>query len=147
MKIYLDNCSLQRPLDDQTHERIELESKEIIRMLSLCESGSLTLVSSEVLQIEINRISDLERREASLEILRIAGETIAVTSEIKERARELGQYGLKTFDALHLASAEAAKADYFCTADDKFLKKAKTAQDNLRIKVVSPLELMEEILK
>lgn len=119
MKIYLDNCSLQRPLDDQGQLRIERESKEIVEMLALCESGSLTLVSSEILHIEISKISDSERREASLEILRVAGETIAVNSEIKARARELGKYGIKTFDALHLASAEAAEADYFCTADDK----------------------------
>jgi predicted nucleic acid-binding protein len=47
-------------------------------------------------------------------------------------------------DALHLASAEKGKADYFCTCDDKFLKKAKKISD-LVIKVISPIELIEEI--
>lgn len=147
MRIYLDNCSLQRPLDDQSQLRIKRESTEIVHLLSLFESGSMTLVSSEVLQIEIDRISDSERREASFEILRIAGEIIAVTPAIKELARELGKYGITTFDALHLASAETAEVDYFCTTDDKLLKKAKTAQVNLKVKAVSPTELMEEILK
>jgi len=43
-----------------------------------------------------------------------------------------------------LACAEAAKADYFCTCDDKFLKKAKTLQD-IQTQAVSPLELIAEI--
>jgi len=47
-------------------------------------------------------------------------------------------------DALHLASAEEAEADYFCTCDDRFLKRAKTFND-LRTKVVTPLELIEEL--
>ena len=47
-------------------------------------------------------------------------------------------------DSLHLASAEAGKADLFCTCDDSFLKKAKREVKG-RTKVVSPLELAEEI--
>ena len=49
-------------------------------------------------------------------------------------------------DALHLASAIEAKADYFCTCDDKFLKKAK-AMDTLQTKAVSPLELITEVTR
>jgi hypothetical protein len=45
---------------------------------------------------------------------------------------------------LHLACAEAAEADYFCTCDDKFLKKAKALTDN-KTTAVSPLELIEAI--
>jgi predicted nucleic acid-binding protein len=45
-----------------------------------------------------------------------------------------------------LASAEEAKVDYFCTCDDKFLKRAKAVQ-TLKTKVVSPIELIEEIEK
>ena len=47
-------------------------------------------------------------------------------------------------DALHLASAEIGNADYFCTCDDKFLKKIKKITD-LKIQVGTPLELIEEI--
>lgn len=46
-------------------------------------------------------------------------------------------------DALHLASAEAAEADFFCTCDDRFLKRAKEVGPST--KVVSPLELIAEI--
>ena len=52
--------------------------------------------------------------------------------------------GLKPLDALHLAFAVAAKADYFCTCDDRLLKRAK-AVHNGPPKVVNPLELIQEI--
>ena len=37
-----------------------------------------------------------------------------------------------------------AKAEYFCTCDDRFLKRAK-AVDTDQTKVVSPLELIVEV--
>ncbi|CAN5179314.1 PIN domain-containing protein [soil metagenome] len=146
MKIYLDNCSLQRPLDDQTQMRVENETEAIIEILTLCETGDLTLISSDVLQFEIKAILDLERRETSLGILRIARNKVLTDSKIERRAQEFVKVGIKSLDALHLASAEAGQADYFCTCDDKLLKKAKTISD-LKIKAISPLELTEEILK
>jgi hypothetical protein len=49
MRIYLDTCSLQRPLDSKTHVRIILEAEAILGILALCESGKIELISSEVL--------------------------------------------------------------------------------------------------
>jgi predicted nucleic acid-binding protein len=146
MRIYFDNCCLQRPLDDQTQPRIEAETKAIIAILSFCEHGRLTLVSSEILELEINEDSDLERRKTSLGIIDAANEMIFIDTQIENRAEEFEKSGIKPFDALHLASAEIARTDYFCTCDDKLLKKAK-AQNDLKIKVVSPIELFEEVSK
>jgi len=47
-------------------------------------------------------------------------------------------------DSLHLASAEAAGADLFCTCDDRLLKKVKTIE-GLKARAVSPLEAIGEI--
>lgn len=33
MKIYLDNCSLQRPLDDKSQIRIRLEAEAILAVI------------------------------------------------------------------------------------------------------------------
>lgn len=142
MKIYLDNCSLQRPLDDRTQIRVEQEAEAVIEILSLCESGKVTLISSEILQFEIRNNSDSERRETTFGILKIARENITVNEEIENRAQEFENDGIKPIDALHLACAEIEKIDYFCTCDDKFLKKARTLTD-LDLKVVSPIELKE----
>jgi predicted nucleic acid-binding protein len=51
---------------------------------------------------------------------------------------------MRPLDALHLASAVIAKADYFCTCDDRFLKRAKAVNTG-QTKVVSPLELVTEV--
>jgi predicted nucleic acid-binding protein len=48
-----------------------------------------------------------------------------MTSQIEKRAREFVALGIHFLDAVHLASAENARVDYFCTCDDALLKKAK----------------------
>jgi len=45
MKIYLDNCSLQRPLDSRTSTRIALEAEAVLGVLALLESGKIQLIS------------------------------------------------------------------------------------------------------
>jgi hypothetical protein len=49
MKVYLDNCCLQRPLDDKSQIRIALEAEAVLSILAICESGILELISSEPL--------------------------------------------------------------------------------------------------
>jgi predicted nucleic acid-binding protein len=144
MKVYLDTCSLHRPLDSKTQIRIMLEAEAILGIIGLCEAGQLELVSSEVLVFEVNRNPQIIRREFGLEVLSKAHSFVPLNPQIEQRAGVLNKLGLKPLDALHLASAEEIQADYFCTCDDKFLKKAKAVSD-VKTKVVSPLELIEEI--
>ena len=60
------------------------------------------------------------------------------------RAREFGATGMKPLDALHLASAVEAEAEFFCTCDDRLLKRAREAETG-QTRVVSPLELVTEV--
>jgi hypothetical protein len=53
MLVYLDNCSIQRPLDDRTHLRIAVEAECVLGILALAESQTLQLVSSEALLFEV----------------------------------------------------------------------------------------------
>src|SRR5215210_3499890 len=126
MRVYLDTCSLQRPLDSKTHSRIHLEAEAVLDVLSLCESGQIELVASEVLQFEIERIQDPLRRAHAYEALSKAGTYVDMTEATVVRARELNESGIRPLDALHLAAAVEARADYFCTCDVKFLRRAKT---------------------
>jgi predicted nucleic acid-binding protein len=144
MRIYLDCCSLQRPFDDKSHPRIAVEAEAVLVILSLCESDHLNLVSSDALLFEIGRIPDQGRKEDALAILNISKETLELSQETEALARRFEASGLKPLDALHLAFASASKVDYFCTCDDKFMKKAKTF-NSLNTKVVSPTELVMEL--
>lgn len=55
-------------------------------------------------------------------------------------------FDIKPLDALHMALAESGNADYFCTCDDKLLRNSKRVKD-LRVKVVNPVDLVQEIEK
>lgn len=144
MRLYLDMCSLQRPLDDRSQLRVHLEAEAVLGILAFCETGAVELVSSYPLRFETERNPHPVRRSFAEETLATAEHFVAATETVVRRAREYQARGIKPLDALHLASAVAAGADYFCTCDDKFLKRARAA-DTEAVQVVSPLELIEEI--
>jgi predicted nucleic acid-binding protein len=145
VKVYFDTCSLHRPLDNKGQLRIALEAEAILGMLAMCEVGMMDLVSSEVLLLEVDRNQQPQKRAYVSSILEQAQIVITVNDEIEQRARVLEKRGFKAFDALHIASAEAGSVDYFCTCDDRVLKKTGLRKD-LFVKIVSPLELASEVL-
>jgi predicted nucleic acid-binding protein len=146
MKIYLDMCSLQRPLDTKTQLRITVEAEAILGIIAFCESGYADLIASEALVFETERNPHPVRKRYALEVLAKTKLFVHTDSRVEEQARRWQASGIKALDALHLASAVEAKADYFCTCDDRFLQRAKTV-DTLQTKVVSPLELIAEVVR
>ena len=135
---------MQRPLDTKSDLRILLEAEAILGLLALSQSGVFELISSDALIFEIERTPDLTRREYALAILSRAKHYIQLVPAIEERARELVALGFKPLDALHLASAVAGKADYLCTCDDRFLKRA-GALKVISTEVITPIELIREV--
>jgi len=116
MKIYLDNCCIQRPLDDRTQLRIAVEGEIILNILSLIEAGQISLLSSEISLYEAEKISNTFRREFTLKVLsERSGLFTQLNDAIEERSRLFTDFGIKPIDALHLAAAEMLKADFFCT--------------------------------
>lgn len=146
MKVYLDACSLQRPLDGRHQIRVALEAEAILGVLKLCETGQLELISSEALTFETARIQNAIRQEYSWQTLSIAKWFVSLDDQIEQRAKEFLTYNIKPLDALHLAMAEIGQADFFCTCDDRLLKKAREIID-LSTRVVSPIELIDEVEK
>jgi predicted nucleic acid-binding protein len=144
VKIYLDMCSIQRPLDSKTQPRIAVEAEAILAALALCEAGQVELMSSDTLLFELGRNPHPVRKEYALKVLAKAVVFVPADDDVIERTRTLQAEGMKPLDALHLASAVIAKGDYFCTCDDRFLKRAK-AVNTEQTKVVSPLELVTEV--
>jgi predicted nucleic acid-binding protein len=146
VKIYLDLCAIQRPLDTPNQVRIVLESEAVLGLIAYCDSGQANILSSEALLYEGEQSSLSVRREHTLAVLAKANEVIEVTEKEKNRAAKFLQFGIKPLDALHLALAEAGRADYFCTCDDRLLRSAKKIKD-LSVKVVNPVDLVQEIEK
>jgi len=146
VKIYLDLCAIQRPLDTPNQVRIVLESEAILGIIALCGSEQVELLSSEALQYEGEQSSMPVRKEHTLAVLAKAKNVINVTDKEISRAEELTALGIKSLDALHLALAEAGNADYFCTCDDRLLRNAKQVK-GMAVKIINPVDLIQEIEK
>lgn len=144
MKIYLDNCCLNRPFDDQSNLRTRLESEAIKVILFLCEQQQWHLMSSKIIEFEIANTPDEGRRKELEAINGLASSVIEINDTISSRAKEFEKIGLQAFDAMHLACSENG-ADVLLTADDKFLKRSLKIE-NLKIKISNPLKWLEEVL-
>ena len=55
MRIYLDVCCVNRPFDDQTQDRIHLESEAVILILKHVRSGNWEWISSEAVDFEVRQ--------------------------------------------------------------------------------------------
>ena len=62
MKVYLDNCCLNRPFDDQTQLRIRLESEAKLKVQEEIRAGKLQLAWSYILDYENRKNPFQERR-------------------------------------------------------------------------------------
>jgi predicted nucleic acid-binding protein len=142
--IYFDNCALQRPSDQQGQRRIQIESEAVLALLEHCRSGLSELVSSEVLFYEVENNPDLIRKAQTLAFLEMANIHQPLSDEVELRASEFVVLGLKRMDALNLASAEVAGAKFFCTCDDKLLRRSKLLTLST-LEVLSPIDLLEEL--
>lgn len=146
MKIYLDVCCLNRPFDDQSQERIRLESEAVITILG--RGKTLTLLTSEILDLEVSKIPDEDRRHKVTLLSSISKMNIVIDDEIIGRAKELSKMGFKSFDAFHIACAESGQADILLTTDDDLLKKATSHRKLLKVKIKNPVKwLMEDLIK
>ncbi len=144
MRIYLDMCCLQRPMDDQTHLRIHLEAEAILGILTWCESGSAELLNSVALGYEVDHNPYPARKAFVLQTLLKSSQVIQAGDSVERRAQGYVHNGINVLDALHLACVVEAHATYFCTCDDRFFRRAKQVETE-QTKVVSPLELIEVI--
>ncbi|MEW5919838.1 MAG: PIN domain-containing protein [Bacillota bacterium] len=143
MKIYMDVCCLNRPFDDQTQDKIRIESDAILAILSKCISGQWQLLSSEVIDIEIDNTPDKWKKSKVLKLYELAKEKVMLNEVIVKRAFELQHSGLKAFDSLHVASAEYSKADVFLTTDKNLLHTA--ARLKVDIKTANPVNWFMEV--
>lgn len=146
MKIYLDVCCFNRPFDDHCQERIRLESEAVITILA--RSKTLILLTSDIVDLEISKIPDEDRKQKVMLLSSISKMNIVIDEEIISRAKELNKIGFKSFDAFHIACAEKGQADGLLTTDDHLLKKATSHGQFIKVRLENPLTwLMEELIK
>jgi hypothetical protein len=146
-RIYLDVCCLNRPFDDQSQDRIRLESEAVRLILTRIEAAELEWIGSELLAVEIEQTPDLERQRRVLLLVRHVDELVTITEKERQRANKLQGLGFRGFDALHLACAESGRADVFLTTDDKVLRRGKRLAAELTVRVANPLAWFQEMIR
>ena len=120
---------------------VRLEAEAVTSILTL-PSERITLVRSRAQRLE-NSLNPVRwRREAVAAWLDEAPAAVVAEAELMQRTSELMALGFKNFDAFHLATAEAC-AEVFLTVDGRLSRKADTTK--LRVRVVSPLTLLQEV--
>lgn len=133
MRVYLDNCSYNRPYDDQTQIRIYLETEAKLHIQDMIKNGLLDLVTSYMLDYENGKNRFAHKKQAISDFMN-TNEAFYVGIENAEAANQIAEQiintGVKSADALHVACAILAKCDYFITTDDRLLK---YQSDNIQI--------------
>lgn len=142
IKLYLDSSCLNRIFDNQSQPRIYLESSAMNIIFNLIDDKSVDVVSSEVLEYESSRNPFSDRKIFVDAVLNKAKLYQKLNNNILLLAKEIELTGVKGIDALHLASAQLLKADYFITCDDEIIKKYRGP-----LNVRNPIELYIEIKK
>lgn len=143
-KVYLDVCCLNRPFDDQSQERIRLEAEAVLLILNRCYQGREHWSGSNVLVYEIRRIPDPERRRRVFSLLRFVHSTEVTEANEWTRGGALQGLGFKAVDSLHVACAEKAGCAVLLTTDDRLLRAAHRNAPQLGVRVVNPVEWMQE---
>jgi predicted nucleic acid-binding protein len=144
MRVYFDTSCLGRPIDNRAVPRNAVEREAILAMFAMARRDELTLVISEAVMVEIDQTPDMIRRGKLQAIARVFQTVLPLSDETVRRGAELQRQRFKAFDALHIAVAEAAGLDRLCTGDDRLKTRCKSRSD-IRVRVVSPIELYQEL--
>jgi predicted nucleic acid-binding protein len=144
VRIYLDACALNRLFDDRSQARVRAESDAIESFLALLLMRQVEWLAGDVLEAELLKNPKEAVRLESLEMLSYATERIFLDDAMVERAEALEGLGYGAFDALHLASAERARADFLLTTDDRFLRQARRGLGEPLVPVRNPVNWIKE---
>ena len=139
MKVYLDNCCLNRPFDEQSSLVVRLETEAKLHVQELLRQSEIQLLWSFVLGYENaanpfdevrNRIAEWKKRDVA---------DCDLSDEIAVKAHELMGLGLRQMDASHVACAISLGADCFLSTDKKILNKP-----IMGVEVMNPIDFVRK---
>jgi len=140
LRIYLDNCSLNRPFDDQGQIKVRMETEAKQEIQRRIIADRYELIWSYVVEFENNRNPFEDKRRAIADWKEAATVHCVENDFILSKAQELERIGLKQMDALHAACAIYAKCDFLITTDKGFYNKPVR-----EIRVLNPVAFINEM--
>lgn len=143
MRVYLDNCSYNRPYDDQSQMRIHLETQAKLHIQDMIRKEQIELVTSYVLDFENSNNRSIQKKMAIEKFMKEYA-TLYVSNknekDIEKIAAVIMETGVKEKDAYHVACAVIAECNYFVTTDDRLLK-----YQSEKIELVTPGEFIRRM--
>jgi predicted nucleic acid-binding protein len=140
MKIYLDICCYNRPFDDQSQMKIQLETVAKLHIQSVVRQNVYELVWSYMLDYE-NSNNPYEEKQNAIQVWKnIARHYCKSSPSILQEGKNIEKLGIMSKDALHIACALHSKCNYFITTDLKLLKKKIDG-----IKLINPIDFVREV--
>ncbi len=119
MRVYLDNCSYNRPYDDQSQMRIHLETQAKLHIQDMVRAGRVELVTSYVLDFENSNNRSMQKKMTIEKFM-------------------------KDYAALYVSNRNeeeiAANCNYFITTDDRLLK-----YQSEKVDLVTPEEFIRRM--
>ena len=146
-RIHLDVCCLNRPFDDWTQERVRLEGESVIGIITQVSTKGWQIINSEAIEVELQRMSNLDKLQNILSLLKMSSIYVNIDEIIENRSRTLEDLGFTLYDSYHIACSEIAKADILLTTDDRLLRKAITYESNLMVKLSNPVTWLMNIFQ
>ncbi|MDR1024741.1 MAG: PIN domain protein [Treponema sp.] len=122
-RVYLDNCSFNRPYDDQTILRnyLESEAKTYIQLQII--NKVFELAWSYMMDYEISFNPFDNRRNQIQKWKNVTKINIQYSENNILLAKEIQKQKIKVKDSIHIACAIEAECKYYITTDDKLLNK------------------------
>lgn len=121
--------------------------RRIIILLKYIDEDKVKIINSFAIEYEISKISGAERELKIREYLNAASEFVVLNHKIEQRAIELEKLRFTGIDAMYIAAAEYARADYFVSCDDDILKSATRHSKKIKVNIISISKLISEIIK
>jgi predicted nucleic acid-binding protein len=137
MKIYLDTCCYNRPLDDQSQLEIQLKTIAKMDIQEKIRDGTYKMVWSYMLNLE-NESNPNEEKRISIQLWENNAFSYCKSSQkVLNKGIELSKLGIKSKDALHIACTTLTNCDYFITCDKRLLNKSIE-----EIKIINPIDFV-----
>ena len=144
MKVYLDNCCYNRLFDDRSNIKNYLKREAVLIVMQKAFDGELEIIGSDILEIEMSKIKDDEKINDVKGVYNVLiTDVVKITSKIEQRAIQIRETSnIRSFDSLHLASAEAG-AGVLLTTDMKFFRNSQRIKTKIPVK--NPVEFVMEV--
>ena len=144
--IYLDYNCFQRGFDDPQQIRIRMEALACQEIFVRAEEGEVRLVWSFMHEDETLLCPFPERKYEIFRLATLCKLRVGPREEIYKLAKSFEkEEGLSAKDAVHLACASHAGANFFLTCDDILIRRAERLK--LEMKILNPVDYIRKEVK